>query len=85
MKSGKNFPDNIYPGERCAHENHINNWEVIAQCANSTEGSNLLKQNGELTKAFQPELQSVPTVTFNHVSIYVKTVLLYFSAFIANG
>lgn len=66
MKSGKNFPDNIYPGERCAHENHINNWEVIAQCANSTEGSNLLKQNGELTKAFQPELQSVPTVTFNH-------------------
>lgn len=66
MKAGKNFPDNIYPGERCARETRVNNWETIHQCANSTDGSILLKKNGELTNAFQMPLKSVPSITFNH-------------------
>lgn len=66
MRAGKNFPDNKYPGEKCARENHINNWEVIATCANSTEGNQLLKKNGELTQVFQNPLESVPSVVFNH-------------------
>lgn len=66
MKIGKNFPDDMYPGEKCAAENRLENWQVIAQCANSTEGSQLLKKNGELTNALQMPLASVPTVTFNY-------------------
>ncbi|XP_055373066.1 GILT-like protein 1 [Condylostylus longicornis] len=65
MKIGKNFPDNKYPGEKCARENHINNWENIQQCANSTEGSQLLKKNGERTMEFQNPLKSVPTIVFS--------------------
>jgi len=65
MKAGKNFPDNVYPGARCARENQISVWENIEQCANSTEGSQLLKQHGDATNRFQMPLQSVPTVVFN--------------------
>jgi len=65
MKAGKNFPDNVYPGSRCARENHINTWENIQQCANSTEGSQLLKKYGDATNQFQMPLLSVPTVVFN--------------------
>lgn len=64
MKAGKNFDDNVYPGARCARENHISAWENIQQCANSTEGSILLKKQGETTMQFQNPLTSVPTVVF---------------------
>jgi len=64
MKVGKNFPDNVYPGERCARENRISIWENIQQCANSTEGSALLKKHGEATNMFMNPLITVPTVTF---------------------
>ncbi|KAL5285193.1 hypothetical protein ACFFRR_007130 [Megaselia abdita] len=64
MRAGKNFPDNVYPGKRCAVESHINNWENIAQCANSTDGSQLLKSQGEKTFEFMNPLTSVPTVVF---------------------
>lgn len=66
MKAGKNFPDNVYPGARCAIENHISIWENIQQCANSTEGSQSLKKHGETTMAFQNPLISVPTVVFKY-------------------
>jgi len=64
MKAGKNFPDNVYPGARCARENQISIWENIQQCANSTEGSDLLKKHGDATNHFQLPLESVPTVVF---------------------
>lgn len=69
MKVGKNFPDNVYPGAKCARDNHISNWENIQQCANSTDGSQLLMRHGQTTMAFQNPLISVPTVVFRQVSI----------------
>lgn len=67
MKIGKNFPDNVYPGAKCARENHINTWANIETCANSTEGSKLLQEMGKTTNEFQNPLESVPTVVFKHV------------------
>ncbi|CAD6993531.1 GILT-like protein 1 [Ceratitis capitata] len=66
MKAGKNFDDNVYPGVRCARESSISNWENIQQCANSTEGSHLLKKQGEITQKFQNPISKVPTVVFNN-------------------
>lgn len=68
MKMGKNYPDNMHPGAKCAHDNNINNWDNILECANGTEGSQLLMKHGEITNKFQKPLQSVPTVTFNEVN-----------------
>ncbi|KAH8273094.1 hypothetical protein KR018_000651 [Drosophila ironensis] len=65
MKAGKNFPDNVYPGQRCATENHINNWENIKTCANTTEGSQLLRKAGEATQRLKEPLTGVPTILFN--------------------
>ncbi|KAH8409840.1 hypothetical protein KR222_009483, partial [Zaprionus bogoriensis] len=65
MKAGKNFPDNVYPGQRCATENHINNWENIKTCANTTDGSVLLRKAGETTQRLKEPLTSVPTILFN--------------------
>lgn len=58
LKSGE------FPGKRCAEENEIHNWDTIEQCANSTEGSSLLRQYGDETSQLQKPLNSVPTVTF---------------------
>ncbi|ALC46219.1 CG9796 [Drosophila busckii] len=65
MRAGKNFPDNVYPGQRCAAENHINNWENIKTCANSTDGSQLLRKAGETTMRLKEPLTGVPTILFN--------------------
>lgn len=63
----RSFPDQTFQTERCGEENEIKNWKNIHECANSTEGSNLLKQNGQLTEALNPALTSVPTILFrNH-------------------
>ncbi|XP_059621073.1 GILT-like protein 1 [Phlebotomus argentipes] len=64
MKMGNNFPDSIYPGEKCARQVGVPNWDNIERCANSTEGSKSLQRFGELTGMLQPQLTSVPTVTF---------------------
>lgn len=76
MQLTKNFPDQIFPGKRCAAQLHLENWEVIEACANATEGSKLLQKNGELTNTLNPALTSVPTITFRHVSSprYIRTV-----------
>jgi hypothetical protein len=66
MQIAKNFPDQIYPGKRCANEVHLENWEIIEACANQTEGSKLLQKNGELTQTLNPTLTSVPTITFRY-------------------
>jgi len=66
MQLTKNFPDQLFPGKRCAQEVHLENWEVIEACGNSTEGSKLLQTNGELTHSLKPSLTSVPTITFRY-------------------
>lgn len=66
MQLTKNFPDQIFPGKRCAQQLNLENWEVIESCANQTEGSKLLQKNGELTQVLNPPLTSVPTITFRH-------------------
>jgi interferon, gamma-inducible protein 30 len=66
MQFGKNFPDQIYPGKRCAQQLELKNWDIIENCANSTEGSKYLQVNGELTSTLKPSLTSVPTITFRH-------------------
>ncbi|KAH8358711.1 hypothetical protein KR093_001878 [Drosophila rubida] len=73
MKAGKNFPDNVYPGQRCASESQVN-WENIKVCANTTEGSALLRQAGDLTAKLKEPLTSVPTILFNEVSAARKLV-----------
>lgn len=64
MSAGNNFPDSIYPGEKCAKSVGLKNYEVIQYCANSTEGSKSLQKNGELTNLLKPGLTNVPTITF---------------------
>jgi hypothetical protein len=66
MKVGNNFPDSLYPGQKCATETHVNNWNVIDSCANSTDGSKYLQINGEETSRLNPPLTNVPTVTYGH-------------------
>lgn len=65
MKTTHNFADDIYPGAKCGRELKLDNWELIEQCANSTDGSKYLQKNGETTAAFQSPLISVPTIVYN--------------------
>lgn len=58
LKSGE------FPGESCARDTDIRNWENIAACANDTEGSDLLRKAGDETNKLQKPLASVPTVAF---------------------
>lgn len=69
MQTWIQFKDATYPGARCAKELQLPNWNVIEECANSTEGSKLLQRNGERTNELNPQLTEVPTITFNHVSL----------------
>lgn len=63
----RSFPDSTFQTQSCGDENEIRNWKSIAECANSTDGSTLLKENGLMTEALNPKLSSVPTVLFrNH-------------------
>ena len=63
-----NNKDAAYPGAKCANELQLSNWNVIEKCANSTEGSKLLREYGVRTLSLNPLLTGVPTVTFNNVS-----------------
>lgn len=56
--------DGAFPTKRCADEVKIDQWQQIMDCANSTEGSQLLKQHGDVTNKLQMPLKSVPTVAF---------------------
>ncbi|XP_031617056.1 GILT-like protein 1 [Contarinia nasturtii] len=66
MQTWITFKDNVYPGARCAKELQLANWNVIEECANSTEGSKLLQDYGVRTQQLNPPLDSVPTIVFNH-------------------
>ncbi|XP_053699182.1 GILT-like protein 1 [Sabethes cyaneus] len=58
------FKAGEFPGKECAEMHEIHNWETIEQCANSTEGSSLLKNYGDETAKLQQPLKSVPTIAF---------------------
>lgn len=58
-------------GPRCAQELQLKNWNVIEQCANTTEGSKLLQHHGETTHQLRPELTFVPWINFNHVNYFI--------------
>lgn len=58
------FKSGEFPGKTCADRYDSINWETIEQCANSTQGSTLLKNYGEETYKLQKPLASVPTVAF---------------------
>lgn len=61
------FPDQTFQTESCGLKNEVKNWKNIQECSNSTEGSTLLKENGQLTQSLNPELSTVPTILFrNH-------------------
>lgn len=62
--------DAPFPGEKCARDLQLPNWLVIQECANSTEGSKLLQDHGVTTHQLNPTLTEVPTITFNHVSLF---------------
>lgn len=68
MATSIQFKDSIFPGSKCARDLQLKNWQIIEECANSTQGSKLLQNYGELTNQLNPPLTSVPTVTFNYVS-----------------
>lgn len=69
LKQAGSFQDAPLPGEDCAKELELKNWEVIKQCANGTEGSKLLQTHGETTNSLKPELTFVPTIVIKHVSL----------------
>lgn len=60
----RSFPDQTFQTESCGLENEIKNWKAIQECANSTDGSTLLKENGMKTEQLNPSLTSVPTILF---------------------
>lgn len=72
LRTAIQFKDSVFPGERCAKDLQLPNWNVIGECANSTEGSKLLQDYGERTNQLKPQLKSVPTITFNHVSLLLS-------------
>lgn len=69
LKSGE------FPGESCARDTDIRNWENIAACANDTEGSDLLRKAGDETNKLQKPLTSVPTVAFRQVRLAFDSLL----------
>lgn len=66
MKYGR---EPVYPGARCASAVQLANWQIIEQCANTTEGSKYLQDYGVITQQLQPPLTSVPTIVFKNVSV----------------
>lgn len=53
-----------YPLDQCARSNNFDTNPIV-QCANSTDGNDVLSINGDLTSQLNPQLTSVPTVVFN--------------------
>lgn len=64
--------ESVYPGVRCANAVQLANWQIIEQCANSSEGSKLLQDHGVATQQLQPPLTSVPTVVLKKVTFFIS-------------
>lgn len=75
------FKDSIFPGAKCAKDLQLPNWNVIEECANSTEGSKLLQDYGVRTSQLNPTLSFVPTITFNHVGFLIGSNSLHFKQY----
>lgn len=66
FRTGQNLLETPIPGKKCAEDFELKNWDVISQCANSTEGSKLLQTHGEKTQDLKPALTFVPTIVIKH-------------------
>ncbi|ENN81445.1 hypothetical protein HUJ04_000988 [Dendroctonus ponderosae] len=64
-KTERKGNDATFPVKDCAEINHVNNLNIIENCAGHTDGSNYLANLGALTKAVADPLASVPTIVFN--------------------
>ncbi|KAL1502582.1 hypothetical protein ABEB36_007705 [Hypothenemus hampei] len=64
-KTEKKGDDTIFPSKECAEINHVNNLNMIENCAQHTDGSNYLAKLGALTDVISNPLKSVPTIVFN--------------------
>lgn len=62
LMSDYNDPELI--GQRCAKQLGIN-WTPILRCARGSKGSELLRAYGVATKALDPRVSFIPTVTLN--------------------
>ncbi|XP_045465355.1 GILT-like protein 1 [Harmonia axyridis] len=63
----RNGDNTKYPTESCAKKSNITNMvPAIEKCQGDAEGSELLKQLGDVTNKLKPELTSVPTIVFNN-------------------
>lgn len=54
------------PIDDCATQSNVINRAEIENCANHTDGSDLLSKLGHMTEALKPKLSFVPTVTFKN-------------------
>ncbi|CAG9770802.1 unnamed protein product [Ceutorhynchus assimilis] len=64
-KTERKGDDTTFPTKDCAEINHVNNLNLIENCAGHTDGSNYLANLGTLTKAVADPLKNVPTIVFN--------------------
>lgn len=57
----------VFPADKCAEDVGIGaQLPQIIECANKTQGNELLAEMGNKTQLLQPKLTSVPTVVFNN-------------------
>lgn len=52
---------------QCARQFNVD-WDEIDQCYQGTRGSELLRDNGKLTRELMPDLTFVPTIVINNVT-----------------
>ncbi|KAI8116425.1 hypothetical protein FF38_02923 [Lucilia cuprina] len=60
--------DNHLPKEafhKCAKQHNIENIDLIQKCYDSSNGSELLKLNGDVTHALRPSITFIPTITLD--------------------
>ncbi|KAH8272171.1 hypothetical protein KR018_005672, partial [Drosophila ironensis] len=51
--------------QRCAKKHNVDNIEHIEKCFASSQGSKLLKLNGDATRSLRPEVTFIPTITLD--------------------
>lgn len=62
-------------------------WKLVAECAASMEGEELLKRHGEATNALHPSVSFIPTILLDQVILwqvmfsYAKKQLLLHGSF----
>ncbi|XP_066149341.1 GILT-like protein 1 [Euwallacea fornicatus] len=64
-KTEKKGDNATFPTKDCAEINHVNNLNLIENCAAHSDGSNYLATLGTQTNEVSNPLKSVPTIVFN--------------------